>query len=346
MSNNWFKFLEQKGATFNSEREVTFKNTHSSNDLFITDLSWLGTIAVTGDDSKTFLQGQLTNDINHITPSHYQLSGLCTPKGRLKALFSIFSNNENNTLYLQLPYPLLEETLKRLKIFVMMSQVELTDVSDDRIKIGIYGDKAEHYLTEYGFTIPDHSASVSHYNGMQLIRLQDNNTRFECMGNNDSIQKLWTHLQNDAQYCNTAQWKLLDIAAGLPNVYSHSKEVFIPQMLNLHVLDGVNFKKGCYTGQEVVARMQYLGKLKRRMYRIQSASKTLPLAGDNLYSEFTKSGQGAGNIVDAHYSASGDIDCLAVINNEAVEKNDVFLDEALQHKATLVELPYSVDTKE
>jgi len=346
MSNNWINFLEQNGATFNSEREVTFKNTHSSNDLFITDLSWLGTIAVTGNDSKTFLQGQLTNDINNITPSHYQLSGLCTPKGRLKALFSIFSNNENNTLYLQLPYPLLEETLKRLKMFVMMSKVELSDVSDDLIKIGIYGDKAEQHLKEYGFTIPEQSGRVSHYNEMQLIRLQDNNTRFECVGDNEAIQKLWTSLYSHAQCSNTEQWKLLDIAAGLPNIYSRSKELFIPQMLNLQVLDGINFKKGCYTGQEIVARMQYLGKLKRRMYRIQSQSKTLPLVGDKLYSEFIKSGQGTGNIVDAQYSASGGIDCLAVISNEAVEKEDVFLDEALQNKATIVDIPYSVDVKE
>ncbi|MCU7967080.1 MAG: folate-binding protein, partial [gamma proteobacterium symbiont of Bathyaustriella thionipta] len=168
MSNNWSSFLSQNGASFNAEREVSFPsssvdtiktsttpqgNASFEGDLFITDLSWLGVIEVSGDDYKTFLQGQLTNDINEITANISQLSGLCTPKGRLKALFSIFSDNEK--LYLQLPFPLLEETLKRLKMFVMMSKVELIDVSDSQVKIGVYGNKAEAYLVENGFTIPD-----------------------------------------------------------------------------------------------------------------------------------------------------------------------------------------------
>jgi len=154
MSNNWFNFLSRNGASFNSAREVSFSfadrrtTAHSlfAGDLYITDLSWLGVIEVSGADSKTFLQGQLTNDINAITTETSQLSGLCSPKGRLKALFSIFTNSKSDKLYLQLPYPLLEETLKRLKMFVMMSKVDLIDVSDSLIKIGIYGNIAEQHL--------------------------------------------------------------------------------------------------------------------------------------------------------------------------------------------------------
>ena len=352
MSNNWFDFLKHNGASFSSEKEVSFSsidnknstNTLFAGDLFLTDLSWLSVIEVSGDDSKSFLQGQLTNDINVISPSLSQLSGLCTPKGRLKALFSIFSDKDK--LYLQLPRPLLEETLKRLKMFVMMSKVELIDVSDTLIKIGIYGDKAELHLTDNGFTIPNETNSVTQHNDMLLIRLHGDKPRFECVGTNDKIQHLWEKLQTNAKLLNTEHWKLLDIYAGLPNVFASSREAFIPQMLNLQVLDGINFKKGCYTGQEIVARMQYLGKLKRRMYRAHCDAHDLPVPGDPLYSAISKSGQGSGNIVDAQFSPNGGIDLLAVITTDAVENNDIFLDEEFTTKLSLKEIPYSVNIEE
>ncbi|MCK5666861.1 MAG: folate-binding protein YgfZ, partial [Thiotrichaceae bacterium] len=331
MSNNWFNFLNQNGASFNSQKEVSFSSSIISNDnsteasdsgffegdLFLTDLSWLGVIEVSGADSKTFLQGQLTNDINEISPSQSHLSGLCTPKGRLRALFSIFANA--NKLYLQLPYPLLENTLKRLKMFVMMSKVELIDVSDSLIKIGIYGNKSEAYLKDNGFSIPDEINMVTEHNGMQLIRLASHKARFECVGSSEKIQPLWESLRTHAQLLNTGHWKLLDIHAGIPNVFAASSEAFIPQMLNLQALNGINFKKGCYTGQEVVARMQYLGKLKRRMYQAHCDTQELPLPGSLLHSAASQSGQGSGNIVDAQFSPDGGIDLLAVITTDAVK---------------------------
>jgi len=358
MANNWFNFLRQNGASFNSQKEVSFSTSTNSNDnsaktqnpgffegdLFLTDLSWLGVIEVSGADSKTFLQGQLTNDINIINPSQSQLSGLCTPKGRLRALFSIYANADK--LYLQLPFPLVEETLKRLKMFVMMSKVELIGISDSLIKIGIYGDKSEVYLKENGFSIPDEVNMVTEYNGMQLIRLASDKARFECVGSSEKIQLLWESLTPHAQLLNTEHWKLLDIHAGIPNVFAESKEAFIPQMLNLQALNGINFKKGCYTGQEVVARMQYLGKLKRRMYRAHCDTQELPLPGSLLHSATLTSGQGSGNIVDAQFSPDGGIDLLAVITTDAVTNNDIFLDETLQVKLTLQEIPYSIETEE
>jgi len=187
---------------------------------------------------------------------------------------------------------------------------------------------------------------VSHYNGMQLIRLSGDKARFECAGSSEAIEQLWQTLQTEAHFLNAEHWKLLDIYAGQPNVYDSSKEAFIPQMLNLQVLNGISFKKGCYTGQEVVARMQYLGKLKRRMYRAQCATQTLPMPGDKLYSATIKSGQGAGNIVDAQHDPEGGIDCLAVITSAAVEKDDIFLDENLQFKLILQDIPYSIETEE
>lgn len=352
MSNNWFSFLSPYGAVFNAVQEVTFKlNPEAAEDsavkslqgdLFLSDLSYLGLIEVSGDDSKTFLQGQLTNDINAISSSLSHLSGLCTPKGRLRTLLSIFAQGDK--LYLQLPKPLLEETLKRLKMFVMMSKVELLDVSDSTVKMGVYGNKAVNYLKENGFSIPVETNMVTENNGILLIRLSGNTPRFECIGALEKIQALWEILQTKAQLINTSHWRLLDIQAGIPNVFASSKESFIPQMLNLQVLNGINFKKGCYTGQEVVARMQYLGKLKRKMYRAHCDTDECPLPGALLHSTSSKSGQGAGNIVDAQKSLKGGIDLLAVITSEAIENNDIFLDEAMQFPVIIQALPYSLET--
>lgn len=348
MSNNWFSFLNSYGAVFNTDQEVTFNLDGDSaikslqGDLFLSDLSYLGLIEVSGEDKKTFLQGQLTNDINAISSSLSHLSGLCTPKGRLRTLLSIFAHGDK--LYLQLPMPLLEETLKRLKMFVMMSKVELLNVSDSIIKIGVFGNKAANSLKKNGFTIPVETNMVTENNGIQLIRLSGDTPRFECIGASEKIQALWETLQTKAQLLNSSHWRLLDIQAGIPNVFATSKETFIPQMLNLQILNGINFKKGCYTGQEVVARMQYLGKLKRKMYRAHCDTEECPLPGALLHSASSKSAQGAGNIVDAQRSPGGGIDLLAVITTEAIENNDIFLDEAMLSPVIIQQLPYSLET--
>lgn len=345
MSNDWINFLNENGASFNEMQQVNFNQSIKSltGELYLTDLSWLGLIEVKGDDKETFLQGQLTNDVRAISSSLSQISGLCTPKGRLRALFSIFSRNNN--LYLQLPLPLLEAQLKRLKMFVMMSKVELNDVSDGLIKIGVSGRKAEKHLRDAGFNLPKEINMLTEHNGISVIRLSGDVSRFECIGAVNEIKSLWQELQPEAQLLDTVHWRLIDIQAGIPNVFSETNEAFIPQMLNLQVLNGINFKKGCYTGQEVVARMQYLGKLKRRMYRMHcnADDNLLPKPGSLLFSAKSNSGQGAGHIVDAQKALGDGIDMLAVITSEAIDNNDIFLDEAMEIPLSQQTLPYTID---
>ncbi len=347
MTNKWIDYLTETGINFNSDREVINSSTSGlpEAELYLTDLSWLGIMEVRGDDRLTYLQGQLTNDINAVSSSLSQLSALCTPKGRMRALFHIIQNTIQNedSLLLQLPYSLLAENIRRLKMFILMSKVELNDVSDDIIKIGLAGKNARQVLQNAGFTIPEQTNMVTQHNNMLLLRLAGDIPRFECLGYFDAIQTLWDSLTEQAELLSTQQWRLLDIKAGIPNVFPQTAESFIPQMVNLQFLNGVNFKKGCYTGQEVVARMQYLGKLKRRMYLADCQSETLPEPGASLYSASSSSGQGAGNIVDAQFSAQGEVTLLAVITNDAVEKQDIFLDEAMQQPLTIQELPYAVN---
>ncbi len=343
MMNKWINYLTETGINFNSDREVINSSTTGipEAELYLTDLSWLGIMEVKGDDRLTYLQGQLTNDINAVSSSLSQLSALCTPKGRMRALFHIIQNKDS--LLLQLPHGLLAENIRRLKMFILMSKVELNDASDDIIKIGLAGKNAEQVLHNAGFTIPEQVNMVTQHNDILLLRLAGDEPRFECLGYFDAMQSLWESFNSQATLLSTQQWRLLDIKAGIPNVFPQTAESFIPQMVNLQFLNGVNFKKGCYTGQEVVARMQYLGKLKRRMYLANCQSDTLPEPGASLYSSSSSSGQGAGNIVDAQFSAKGEVTLLAVITNDSVEKQDIFLDEAMQQPLTIQELPYTVN---
>jgi folate-binding protein YgfZ len=343
MSNNWIDFLSHSGAVFDAHKNITFepKTNAITGDLYLTDLTWLGLIQVSGEDRKTFLQGQLTNDVNAVSSSLSHLSGLCTPKGRMRALFSIFSRQDS--LYLQMPLPLVEDIIKRLRMFVLMSKVELSDASDTLVRIGVYGRKAEKHLNEAGLNLPKELNMVSETEQIQLIRLAGEQPRFQVIGTYEQIRALWDKLKPKAALLSTNQWRLLDIQAAVPNVFPQTNEMFIPQMLNLQALNGISFKKGCYTGQEVVARMQYLGKLKRHMYIAHCDTDKLPEPGAELHSQTAKSGQGTGNIVDAQHSPGGGIDLLAVITSEAANNNDIYLDEAFAIPLNLKALPYELN---
>jgi hypothetical protein len=139
-------------------------------------------------------------------------------------------------------------------------------------------------------------------------------------------------------------WSLLGIRAGVPQVYGATTEAFVPQMINLHSIEGVSFRKGCYTGQEVVARMQYLGKLKRRMFLAHVDGSVAPKAGDELFSRETESGQGTGKVVDAQPAPQGGYDLLAVIHIAAVEAGSAI--QLQDQNGPLLQfqpLPYTVD---
>lgn len=217
-----------------------------------------GLIAVSGADALDFLQGQLTNDIKQVR-QHAQLTGYCTAKGRLLALFYAFSWQD--TVYLQCPRTLVPALVKRLRMFVLRSKVTIEDVSDQFLSLGLSSTQAE--VIEHWPQTPD---SVTPLAGGVLIRLASvgeiHRARLICPV--ASAETHWPTISQPYQIAAPRIWEWLDIQAGTPQVYPATQEQFVPQMLNLDVLNGINFKKGCYTGQEIVARTHYLGKVKRR----------------------------------------------------------------------------------
>jgi folate-binding protein YgfZ len=162
--------------------------------------------------------------------------------------------------------------------------------------------------------------------------------RFALIGSADELIRIWESCESQAVPMDSNFWALQEIRAGVPTVYPETSEAFVPQMTNMQLIDGVSFTKGCYTGQEVVARMQYLGKLKRRMYLAHVHSEIAPKPGDELFAQGSTSGQGTGKVVDAQASGDG-YDLLAVIEISSVEQGSVHLGEA-GPPLEILELPY------
>lgn len=338
MNASWKSFLETQSATIEAPAIVRFPDAPPSAECCLCDLSHLGLIAVSGDEGVPFLQGQFTNDVREVSPEHSQLSSHCSPKGRMLANFRLFQRGE--TLYLQLPGESLPPLLKRLGMFVLRAKVSLQDATDQLVRIGIAGACAPQLLGARFAHLPNESGDTTHPNDLTLIRLPGQTPRFEIIGPAEPVQDLWRHLASKATPVNADFWALLDLRAGIPTVYPQTTEAFVPQMANMQLIDGVSFRKGCYTGQEIVARMQYLGKLKRRMYLAHVDTDRPPAPGDELFSPATASGQGTGKIVDARPAPEGGYDLLAVIDVDSADQADLHLHDSGGPTLQLRDLPY------
>jgi len=344
MNAHWQAFLHANYALASDEQGHKFPSAPPFPETALFDLSHLGLIKVIGEDAQSFLQGQFSNDTREISAEHSQLSAYCSPKGRMLASFRLFQRNEE--IYLQQPIDTHANLLKRLPMFVLMSKVEISDASEELLRIGLAGATAEQLLSEHFSAVPKQTEGASCTEGeFTILRLPGNTPRFEILAPLDAMKTLWAQLAEHAAPANTDYWRLLDIQSGIPAIYSQNIEAFVPQMTNLQLIDGVSFTKGCYTGQEVVARMKYLGKLKRRMYRAHVESEQAPLPGDALFSPSSNSRQGAGKVVDAAPAPSGGYELLAVTENAAHDLDSLHLGSDAGPKLAFQPLPYAFDAQ-
>ncbi len=347
MNSEWREFLQQQGAQFAETAVSGFADAATelkaaATETVLCDLSHEGLICARGEESQSFLQGQLTNDVRSVDEYTHQLSGYCSPKGRLLALFQLFMRDGD--YYLQLPQPLLEATLKRLRMFVLRSKVTLDDVSDQLVRFAVAGPAAEKMLGEKLAELPSGGFEAVTIDGVTVLRLTGPVSRYMLCGEPGAMQSLWQAMRDaGATPVGNGAWEWLTIQAGQPSVVADTIEAFVPQMLNLQLINGVSFKKGCYTGQEIVARMQYLGKLKRRMYLAHTETQHQPHPGDELYSPESGSGQGAGRIVTVAASPNGGYDMLAVMEISGVESGEFYLDESQQTRLTIKQPPYAFE---
>lgn len=346
----WLQFLDTQNATLINNEVANFGDFNAelmaaSNNNIICDLSHLGLISVCGEEAESFLQNQLSNDIRKISDTASQLSAYCSAKGRVISLFRIWSKDKS--YYLQLPRERVEATIKRLRMFILMTQATVEDASDKWISIGISGPNATDILNQQGLLVPTETNQVVTQSDLSIIKLPGLNDRFEIVGTTVKLQSIWIACCSRAKPAGAAAWTWLDIQSGIPNVYDATVEAFVPQMINLHSLNGISFTKGCYPGQEVVARVHYLGKQKRRMYLAHIDLAASPKIGDNITVATTNSNtnQSVGKVVSASPSPDGGYDVLAVLQIDSAENETLQMENRENGLLMLKELPYSVEVE-
>ena len=349
MRDDWKIFLDNAGAEFTDERVNHFGNPIRelrvvTTGSIISDLSHYGLISVYGEDARTFLANQFTNDINLVSPSIAQLNGYCTPKGRLLATFYVFLRGD--TFYLQLPRELVQPVIDRLRMFILNSKVTLEDASDSLICMGVSSpDLEEQLFNQLAISYPEEDYRCTSTDKLTIIRLPGIFPRCIIIGEINDIKPVWSAADVNAAPVGTDAWDLTNIINGIPTITLATQELFVPQMANLDLINGVSFKKGCYPGQEIVARTHYRGKLKRRMYLFHTPAEAAPLAGsDILVKEKEAEARKIGSVVIAKASAEGGFLLLAVAEIAAISQPETFFDDH-NNAITLMELPYTADTK-
>jgi folate-binding protein YgfZ len=297
-------------------------------------LSHEGVLAVRGADAGKFLQGQLTCNLDYLSDTRASLGARCTQKGRMQSSFRILL--EGDGVLLAMASGLLEPQLADLKKYAVFSKSKLTDESAAWVRFGVeQGDEA---LKNLGLELPEDTDSVVRHDGLIAIRVSPG--RAELWVAADHADDIKGKLSAQLSEGELNQWLLGQVRAGIGQVMPSTRELFIPQMLNLQAVGGVSFKKGCYTGQEIVARMQYLGKLKRRLYRLQLVADELPEPGTQLFAP--SHGSSIGEVVLAA-NAAGHIELLAVLQAEAAEGGDIHLGALDGPALHLLDLPYQLD---
>lgn len=284
-----------------------------------------GVIRASGADALSFLQGQLTQDIAAVSSTQARLAGYCSPKGRLLATFVVWRDAADDYL-LACSADLLPATLKRLSMFVLRAKCRLSDASLDLPLFGMVGASSRQFDASMAvWASHRHDAAVA-------IRLPDG----------QQTPRWLTTFKPDQAWpvLDAGAWSWLEVRSGVPRIAAATADRFVPQMVNLELLDGVNFRKGCYPGQEVVARSQYRGTLKRRTYLVDSSAALL--AGEEIMHSADVA-QPAGMVVLAA-SLPGERHCALVELKIAAAQADGKLyaqgRDAVQ--LTLAELPYSL----
>lgn len=339
MIESWKNFLLSQGAVIENGTVQHYGDAAAeraaASGTVVADLSQLGLIAFQGEDTATFLQGQLTNDVRALHADGAQWNGLCSPKGRLLGNFLMWRQGDDTCL--QLAGDITASVLKRLSMFILRAKVKGRDASDETVRVVVSGPQAAAAVQAAMGVLPEAPMrSAAAANGW-VVRVGAD--KFVLSVRPDQAETVWQMLRQSATPVGAPVWDWLRLSAGIPMIVAATQEQFVPQMVNYEVLGGVSFQKGCYTGQEIVARSQYLGKLKRRMFLAHIDADAAP--GDSVYSA-DLDGQASGTVVNAAPAPDGGVDLLAVAQVESATSQTLHLKSLDGPALTLKPLPYAL----
>jgi len=330
----WHTFLDQQDSRLQAGVGTALP------DNFVAPLNDLGLISLTGEEAASFLHNQITNDVEKLGLADVRLAGYCTPKGRLLATFLMWKDAEQ--IVLQLPRPLQPAIQKRLQMFVLRAKAKLADISEQRVTLSLGGNAAATVLQQWFPQLPAQSYGKTDNEYGTLLRVADSRgaPRFQWITSEEQAIAAWPVLTQELTAADAQAWRLSDIYAGVPTITQPTQEQFVPQMINFELIGGVNFKKGCYPGQEIVARSQYLGKLKRRSVLALVAAGQVA-AGTEVFSS-ADPGQPCGMVVNAEPAGAGNFACLVEIKLAAAESGSIHLGSVDGPALQLQTLPYEL----
>ncbi|MDO3386521.1 hypothetical protein QWI17_11810 [Gilvimarinus sp. SDUM040013] len=330
---HWQAFLEDQGAHIYPDGAADFPPDDTSPNA----LCHLGTstlVTVTGPDAIKFLQGQVTCDLRELTPMRWLRGAQCNLKGRVTTSFAV-AQLDQDTLLLRCATDLVEPFVKGLEKYAVFSKVTIRPAPDWHV-IGVCGINSAEVLAETTGLRTSEAGGLAI--NEQALALQHNAELIEVWVHDNQAQPLWQQLTSCCSRAPTHCWLRGQIDAGCAEISAATSELFTPQDLNYPELGAVSFKKGCYTGQEVVARLHYKGKLKKHLYPIEFAADTSPAPGCELADE---SGKSRGHLVQAAPVQDTLYRGLAVLPDD--ESVPLYIGKQPQ-RALRLKLPYDINS--
>jgi len=267
-----------------------------------------GLLRFLGADAISFLQGQLSNDMRQLAAGSPLLAAYSSPQGRVLALLRVLPHSTGPVAIL--PRELVQPTLEQLGKFILRAKVRIENAGD---ALEVAASHASSDLESRGIAVPETDRGYAEHNDIGVARVSRHADRYWVIG---SRARLAEHgfADGDADAARAEHdWRLADIRAGLPQIYAQTRELFVAQMLNLDLLDGISFSKGCYTGQEIIARTQHRGRIKRRLFRLQ-----LPRAAWNIGDALRLDDGRAGRLIELAQTGEA-FESLAVLHAESGE---------------------------
>ncbi len=316
----------------------SLQNTQSNAELpsGVAKLEHLGIIRVTGVDAASFLQGQLTNDVALLPMNESRLAAFCSAKGRMQASFTIYKRpaidaaQTTPDIYMVCSRDILAATLKRLSMFVMRAKAKLTDVTDEYNIFGLTGNTINFIATQ-----AINTPAIALFNTSTVISLHPalGQTRALCITPVGDVAPAGDELSIEL-------WNWGEVHAGIATITAPIVEAFVPQMLNYESVAGVNFKKGCYPGQEVVARSQFRGTLKRRAYVVHiEDDDSQPFVSQEIFHE-SDAEQPCGMVAQVAVNPNEGFSAIVSMQTSAADGGKLTLGSASGAKITLLPLPY------
>ena len=328
---DWNEFLGNQSDNF-----------HAVSAEFNQDVTYLmplnqGIIAITGPDSTKFLQGQVTCDVRELASPKTLLGAQCNIKGRMLLCFRALQPTPEQIL-LRVHPGLVVNGLASLGKYIVFSKAKLSDESQHYRSIGVAGPAAAKVIKTVFDVVIDEDNGWQKSGENLIIRIDEH--RYECWLAAATAAQSFIQLCTHTTAASQEFWRLLDIRAGLGDITPETYETFTPQAINFQLVNGINFRKGCYTGQEIVARLHYRGTLKRHMYHFacELGDRALPLPGSALKNS---EGKNVGELVLSAHSGPGRAELLASVTDD--ERADIFVENNPQ-KLSLLTLPYAIPT--